>query len=57
MRDVSEGEALASFDVLPTRRRAASRDTAYAPSNVTYLGLVRRSRLSAAEKRFWMGLA
>ena len=56
-RTLDESEALASFDVSSSLRRAASRDAAYAPSGVTYIELVKRSGLSAAEKRFWSDLA
>lgn len=54
---VNESEALASFDAPSHLKRAASRDTAFAPANITYRDVVERSSLSAAEKRFWLGLA
>jgi len=55
MREIGEGEALGSFDVV-SLRRAASRDTAYPVSNLTFKELVERSSLSPEQKRFWTGL-
>jgi hypothetical protein len=54
---IDADEALASFDVSSALRRAASRDGAYAPVNVTYEAVIKRSGLSAKDKRFWLGLA
>lgn len=55
VREMGEGEALASFDVV-SLRRAASRDTAYPVSSLTFKELVERSSLSAEQKGFWSGL-
>ncbi|HEY4130927.1 MAG TPA: hypothetical protein VGM50_09940 [Gemmatimonadaceae bacterium] len=54
-RAIDEAEAIASFDVI-TLRRAASRDSEFRESNETFADIVKRSRLTAAQKRFWSNL-
>lgn len=55
VRAIDDAEAVASFDVVTTKR-AASRDTAYPVSTLTFAELVNRSGLSAEQKRFWLSL-
>lgn len=55
-RAIDESEAIASFDVA-SLQRAASRDTPYAESTLTFADVVKRSRLDAGQQRFWSSLA
>ncbi|HEY4302824.1 MAG TPA: hypothetical protein VGM82_00040 [Gemmatimonadaceae bacterium] len=55
-RVIDEAEAVASFDVV-TLRRAASRRTPFEESHETFADVVKRSRLSAEQRRFWTSLA